>query len=109
VTNDHRSGLQMKLSHLGFGKYLDAVVVSHDFSLAKEQPGFWQRMQKVEPFDPSRSLFIDDTVAVLAAAEQYGFSQLRYIAHPDSNIYREPDRQFIAVDCFLAYAEQLKC
>ena len=109
VTNDHRSGLAMKLSHLGFGKYLDAVVVSHDFSLAKEQSGFWQRMQAVEPFDPSRSLFIDDTVAVLAEAEQYGIAQLRYIAQPDSNIHREPSRQFISVDCFRAYSEQLKC
>ncbi|MCJ8297576.1 MAG: HAD-IA family hydrolase [Pseudomonadales bacterium] len=109
VTNDHRSGLQMKLARLGFGKYLDAIVVSHDFSLAKEQPGFWQRMQAIEPFDPGRALFIDDTVAVLAEAEQYGIAQLRYIAQPDSKINREPNQRFTAVECFSQYAKQLQC
>lgn len=108
VTNDHRSGLQMKLSLLDFGQYLDAIVVSHDFSLAKEQPGFWQHMQAIEPFDPSRALFIDDTVAVLAEAEQYGIAQLRYIAQPDSKIIREPNQRFTAVACFSQYSKQLQ-
>jgi putative hydrolase of the HAD superfamily len=100
VTNDHRSGLQMKLQRTGLDQYLDAIVVSHDFSVAKEEQAFWHQMQEVEAFDPRRSLFIDDTAAVLHSAQQYGISHLRYISQPDTKNTRALDSQFIAIDCF---------
>jgi len=100
VTNDHRSGLEMKLAITGLSQYLDAVVVSHDFSVAKEQQSFWRQMQGVEPFDPDRTLFVDDTLAVLASAERYGIKHLAAISQPDSNIKRNIETHFAQIKCF---------
>ena len=35
-------------------------------------------------FDPDRTVFIDDNVAVLQAARKYGLDQLLHITQPDS-------------------------
>ena len=108
VTNDHRSGLELKLAITGLAEYLDAIVVSHDFCVAKEQQKFWREMQKVEPFDPERSLFIDDTLAVLHSAKRYGIKHLRAISQPDSKIRRNIDTEFRQIGCFSAVNKWLE-
>lgn len=100
VTNDHRSGLELKLEITGLAQYLDAIVVSHDFSVAKEEQQFWRAMQEVEPFDPRRSLFVDDTVAVLESARLYGIQHLAIITEPDSNVQRNIETDFNKIECF---------
>ena len=100
VTNDHRSGLEMKLAITGLDQYLDAIVVSHDFSVSKEEQSFWHQMQQVEPFDPSRTLFVDDTLAVLESAQRYGIKHLAAISQPDSNRARSLQTHFAQIECF---------
>ncbi len=100
VTNDHRSSLQMKFELTGLEQYLDAIIVSHDFSFAKEHQDFWKEMQKVEHFDPHRTLFIDDTVAILDAADQFGIKHLRLVSQPDTKNSRELQTQHQRIDCF---------
>ncbi|EPJ46390.1 MAG: hypothetical protein OFPII_20720 [Osedax symbiont Rs1] len=107
VTNDHRSGLALKLAATGLGKYLDNIVVSHDYSVAKEQQAFWQQMQADEAFDPQKSLFIDDTVAVLDSAKKYGIAHLRYIVQPNSQLTREHCDKHLAIDCFSQFNRAL--
>ena len=41
-------------------------------------------------FDPQRTLFIDDTEAVLSAAQQFGIRYLVTLLQPDS---RQPQRE----------------
>lgn len=108
VTNDHRLGVKMKIKRTALDQYLDAIVSSHDFDVAKEEQEFWHQMQGVESFDPSRTLFVDDTVAVLQSAQQYGIGHLRYISQPDSQNIRQVDCQFTAIDCFSHVNQQLK-
>lgn len=100
VTNDHRHSLGLKLQATTLGNYLDAVIVSHDYGVAKEEQAFWHAMQRDEPFNPARSLFIDDTVAVLDSAHLYGIRHLRCIAQPDSGRARELSTEFETLDCF---------
>ena len=107
VTNDHRSGLEMKLSVTGLGDYLDNIVVSHDYSVAKEEQAFWHQMQNDEGFDPKRALFIDDTVAVLDSAALYGIAHLRYIPQPNSQQVREQCTKYTGIDCFSNINQQL--
>lgn len=84
VTNAHQHGLDIKLKHTGIHRWFDHIVVSHDFKAAKESQIFWQQLQKKHPFDRNRTLFIDDSPAVLAAAHQYGIKHLLTLLQPDS-------------------------
>jgi putative hydrolase of the HAD superfamily len=100
VTNDHRSSLEMKLELTGLAQYLDEIIVSHDFKVAKEHQDFWHKMQGIEYFEPDRTLFIDDTSAILDAAGQFGIKHLRLISQPDSNSCRKLQSPHRRIECF---------
>jgi putative hydrolase of the HAD superfamily len=84
VTNAHGKSLSLKLDRTGLDPYFDAVYCSHDFGLPKEAPGFWEKLRAVEPFEPARTLLIDDNVAVLRSARDYGIAYLIDVLQPDS-------------------------
>lgn len=84
VTNAHHHSLTLKLSHTPLAKYCERILCSHDFQEPKEAAAFWPALQAQEKFDPSRSLFIDDSEPVLQAAHDFGIGQLLTIAQPDS-------------------------
>src|SRR5262249_7844652 len=65
LTNSHPEVLQLKDEQTGVTRYLDAAFSSHVFQAPKESPLFWQAVREVEPFDPQRSLFVDDSPSVL--------------------------------------------
>ena len=88
VTNAHRKSLDLKMAHTGLERWFDAIVCSHDFGMAKEHAGFWDALRAVEPFDPARTLFIDDSISVLESAQRYGIRWLLSLLQPDSA--REP-------------------
>lgn len=100
VTNAHWAGLQLKLDKTGLGNYLDNIVVSHDLQAAKEEQAFWHRLQEQEPFDPARTLFIDDSPGVLASAKAYGIRHLLAIVSPDSQREIPVPENFTGLDCF---------
>lgn len=100
VTNAHEDSIGLKLQHTPLRRWLDRIVSSHQLGAAKESAAFWQALQALHPFDPARTLFVDDTVSVLRAARAYGIGQLLCIAHPDSSApVREVD-EFVAVTDF---------
>jgi len=84
VTNAHQKSLALKLERTQLGGYLDAVVCAHDLGLPKEMPLFWNKLQEIEPFDPERTLFVDDSPSVLASAREYGIRWLLRILKPDT-------------------------
>ncbi len=83
VTNAHQKSLALKMDRTQLHHRLDALISAHDIGLAKENPGFWDRVRERESFDPARALFIDDSLAVLRAARDYGIAHLLAIRHPD--------------------------
>ena len=85
VTNAHRKTVEIKMDCSGIGDYFDRVICSHDYGYPKEEQPFWHRFMQAEPFDPAATLFIDDNLAVLAAAEAYGIQHLISIKQPDSS------------------------
>jgi HAD superfamily hydrolase (TIGR01509 family) len=93
VTNAHERTLEIKLEQTGIGAYFDALVSAHAFDAPKEDPVFWRRFQDRVPFTPARSLFIDDTAAVLRAARRHGVGQVLAVNLPDSGAppTRHPD------------------
>lgn len=84
ATNADRASLGLKLPLTGLDDYLDAIVSSADVGEPKEQQAFWHALQRIEPFDPERTLFIDDNPQVLESARQFGIRHLLGIRRPDS-------------------------
>jgi len=100
VTNAHNKSLNLKLSITHLDRFVDNIVCSHDVGIPKEEVAFWHALQDIEPFEPEKTLFIDDSIHVLNAARDYGVKYLYTILQPDS---RQPERKnldFIAIDQF---------
>ncbi|MBS99238.1 MAG: haloacid dehalogenase [Oceanospirillaceae bacterium] len=90
VTNAHRDSLSLKVERTGVDQLVDAVICSHDFGLPKEDVAFWSKLQQVEPFDPERTLLVEDSEPVLESARRFGIRHLLYVAQPDS---QQPARE----------------
>ena len=84
VTNAHRKTLEIKMANVDITGWFDRVVVSHDLQSPKEDQAFWHKLQVLHPFDPSRTLLIDDTESVLDSARDYGIAHLLTLLQPDS-------------------------
>lgn len=100
ATNSDRAGLALKLPLTGLEEYLDAIVSSEDLGAAKEEQAFWFALQEIEPFDPERTLFIDDNPVVLESAREFGIRHLLGIKQPDSQRPEKELEEFIALDRF---------
>jgi len=72
VTNAHPETLRIKNGQTNVTRYFDAVFSSHTFRSPKETAVFWHGLKEVEPFDPERTLFVDDSLPVLRAARAAG-------------------------------------
>jgi HAD superfamily hydrolase (TIGR01509 family) len=84
VTNAHQKSIALKMQRTPLAGHLDRIVSAHEVGLAKEHPQFWNRLHALEPFDPDRTLFVDDSPTVLASARGYGFRWLLAVLRPDS-------------------------
>jgi len=89
VTNAHPEIFAIKDAHLGIRSRFDAVYTSHEFGEPKESVAFWPRLAARESFDPSRTLFADDSPAVLRAAGAHGIRWLYAVRRP---VQRAPMR-----------------
>ena len=84
VTNAHSKTLAIKMQKTAIGDYFDRIICSQDVGLPKEDPEFWQRLEKILGFDKVRTLLADDNENVLQAAQIYGMGVLIYVARPSS-------------------------
>lgn len=100
VTNAHHKSLTLKMAHTGLSPHFDAMITSHELGLAKEDVRFWDRLRAVHPFDPARTLLVDDTIAVLDSAERYGIAELRAICRPDTCQPERAPTRFAALNSF---------
>tara|TARA_R110000823_G_scaffold198080_7_gene329243 strand:- start:49860 stop:50525 length:666 start_codon:yes stop_codon:yes gene_type:complete len=100
VTNAHRKTLDIKMSEVDITHWFDRVVISHDLQAPKEEQAFWHRLQELHPFDPARTLLIDDTERVLESARTYGIAHLLTLLQPDSRQQKRLDTQFPGIHHF---------
>jgi putative hydrolase of the HAD superfamily len=107
VTNAHGKALALKLRHTPIGGYFDAVVCSHTLGLPKECTEFWEQMQRVQPFNKTTTLLIDDSLPVLRAARAYGITRLVTITQPDSKLPEKDISEFSTIRSFLEITPQL--
>ena len=97
VTNAHHKSLSLKLEQTGLERWFDGIICSHDFNLPKENPDFWAALAAAEPFQPERTLLIDDNHSVLTAARAYGIRFLLTLLQPDSTSAPRASTQFPAI------------
>lgn len=98
VTNAHPQTLAIKNEHVDLQRHFDASFSAHLLAAAKEDPAFWPRLRRLEPFDPARTLFVDDNLAVLRSARDYGIAWLRAVRYPDSAGAVNDSGEFAGID-----------
>ena len=101
LTNAHPQALAIKHERTGVLDHFDASFSSHQFGAPKEDPRFWQALARAEHYDPARSLFVDDSASVLAAARDAGIGLIRAIRRPDSVREARVHGEFTAVDALV--------
>jgi HAD superfamily hydrolase (TIGR01509 family) len=84
VTNAHQETLAIKKDVTGLHYWIDEFVSSHDIGVPKEEQAFWHALEAQLGFDPARTLFIDDSLPVLAAAKLYGMAGVIGVRQPDT-------------------------
>lgn len=100
VTNAHPRSLGLKLQRTGISNFFDSIISAHQFRLPKESPGFWPQLQEALPFNPARTLLVEDNLSVLRAARDFGIHHLLAITHPDSRGHPIQVEGFHAIEHF---------
>ncbi len=104
VTNAHRDNLELKNGLTGLADYIEEQISSLDFREPKESQQFWKALMTSHPFDPKRTLLIDDNEDVLDAAANYGIAHLLSVKRPDS---RAPEKHGSKYPAFSEYTQLL--
>jgi len=84
TTNAHPISLEVKNRATGLARHFDELVSSHEFGIPKERPEFWSRLGQSHGVDVARTLFVDDSAAVLQAARSAGVREIYQVLLPDS-------------------------
>lgn len=100
VTNAHSKTLDIKLKKTRLGGWLDGIISAHQVGLPKEEPKFWENLQRFVHYDPARTLLGEDTEANLETARLYGIHYLIYISRPSSALTPQPSRHFPSIEYF---------
>lgn len=100
ITNAHPASLDIKMRHTGIADYFHQLISSHSLNLAKENHGFWERLQQLEQYDPERTLLFDDSLSVLRQAKREGIKYLYAIKQPDSQRPSLDPAEFPQIDDF---------
>ncbi len=84
VTNAHPDSLSLKMEKTQLAGHFDAIICAHELGLVKEQAEFWPRLRQRQPFEPATTLLVDDNLAILRTARDYGIAHLVSVLRPDS-------------------------
>jgi putative hydrolase of the HAD superfamily len=100
VTNAHSKTLEIKMAKTALRDHFDRLICAEEVGVAKEDPGFWERLQRLHPYNPERTLLVDDTEKVLSSAAQGGIKNLLCIARPSSRAAVRHSQQFASITYF---------
>ena len=90
TTNAHPISLAIKKERTELDRHFDELVSSHEFGVPKESPEFWTRLARGHGVLASSTLFVDDSVTVLAAARDAGVRWIYQLLQPDSTLPAHP-------------------
>lgn len=84
VTNAHRKSLGLKMEKTCLNRFFHDIVSSHDLGAPKEDTRFWHGLSSARPFDKQRTLMVDDSLAVLRSARNYGIGHVIAVSWHDT-------------------------
>ncbi len=100
VTNAHPASLNLKMDKTKLHVHFDKIINAHEIGMAKENEGFWEKLQQVEPYKKQRTILIDDNLEVLDSAHEYGIEYCLGIQQPDSQGEAISSEKYMVVDSF---------
>jgi len=100
VTNAHYKVLDIKLKKTKLGGYFNAAVTSFEIGYPKEMLEFWEKVERKLGFEKEKTLFIDDTVAVLKTAAEYGIKYILHKTYASSKAEKGISKKFPAIEDF---------
>ncbi|CAA9890409.1 putative hydrolase of the HAD superfamily [Candidatus Methylobacter favarea] len=100
VTNAHRDSLALKMEKTRLQPFFDDIISSHDLGIPKEHTDFWLFLQHRQAFEKSTTLLIDDSLAVLNSARQFGIEHLLSISRPDTKLPIKEITAYRAIEDF---------
>jgi HAD superfamily hydrolase (TIGR01509 family) len=100
VTNAHRDSLALKMEKTCLQPFFDDIISSHDLGMPKEHTDFWLFLQYRQPFEKSTTLLIDDSLAVLNSARQFGIEHLISVSRPDTALPKKEITDYPAIEDF---------
>lgn len=84
VTNAHPDSLSLKIEKTQLDAHIDTLISTHQFGVSKEWQSLWMQLHAHLEFDPSTTLFVDDSERILDAAKEFGIAYTLGITNPDS-------------------------
>jgi HAD superfamily hydrolase (TIGR01509 family) len=84
VTNAHPDSLSLKIEKTQLDEHIDQLISTHEFGVTKESQVLWQKLQEKVKFDSRHTLFVDDSLGILKAAQDFGIKHLLAVSNPDS-------------------------
>lgn len=84
TTNAHPISLRVKDAQTQLSRHFDELVSSHEFGVPKERPEFWVELARRHDVPLARTLFVDDSAAVLQAAHRAQVAWIYQVLQPDS-------------------------
>ncbi|MGW8195051.1 MAG: HAD family hydrolase [Desulforhopalus sp.] len=102
VTNAHPKALDIKMARIPIKQRFKRVICSQEVGIAKEQVEFWEKLQKLQPYDKQRTFLADDTEKVLCSAREYGIRHLVHIAKPSTRLPVRFSRHYPSIANFSA-------
>lgn len=91
LTNAHPFALALKNRHTDLASRCALQYSTHSFGYCKEYQELWHKLQQALPFNPERTLFVDDGEHILDSARTFGIRYTLGIQTPDS---QRPAKQF---------------
>lgn len=100
VTNAHGKTLEIKMAKTALQDHFDRLICAEQVGVAKEDPSFWQRLQRLYDYNPERTLLVDDTEKVLSSAARGGIKNLIFVARPSSRLAVRHSQRFASITYF---------
>jgi putative hydrolase of the HAD superfamily len=80
--------------------YFEQIISSHDYGFAKEEQAFWTKLEQSILLDKTKSIFFDDSLSVLNAAQKFGVGTVVAINKPSSKIAIKSIEGFLNIENF---------
>ncbi|XOV80155.1 MAG: GMP/IMP nucleotidase [Aestuariibacter sp.] len=97
LTNAHPDSLSLKVEKTQLDQHIDTLISTHQYGVTKESQSLWQALYEDLRFDKKRTLFVDDSLTILEAAQDFGIAHVLAVANPDSKQEPRDIAQFPAI------------